>query len=499
VRDRPTASRTAWTPERLEAYSKGLVLIIAGGIAFGIFAAYASFYYVAVIIAGISITLLVAWKFEAALLAYALVAFVPWGRTPDIAVGGSGLGKGLYVSEIMLGYLLVIWAGKYLLRTLAEDRIRTGFHTPITLYLGYSILCVANGFIFWDSHVDRMYQYPTVNAVELGFRVLSVGAFMMMATTTSNPRWLRWTSIAIMIPGLYSLLNRATGSRIPVEAPWWPLLVLLPAGFLLATALDRKRDILTRILAIAAAFLAVAIILVRNISWVSGWLGLTTSIATVTYVRSKKAFLVGIVLVAAVILMCAPFFYKNVIVESSKAGDFDRFSLMRGALRYATTFPLGVGPGNYRSYNSFYYGRKWNTTAYTSAHGTYSQHLSEMGIPGLVLLLAIPICGFRWLLRSYRKMSSGFSKNFVLGAMGQIVGISLAAFIGDYIIPTYHNGGLVTFSATIYSWLIWGLAAAHVRLAGGESDGPDGIHSQLEYARVAGPVSAVRLRDYRRR
>jgi O-antigen ligase len=301
-----------------------------------------------------------------------------------------------------------------------------------------------------------------------------------------------------MFPGLYGLANSAIGNRIPVQAPWWPVLVLLPAGFLFVTALDPKKGAFARVLALAGVALAVAIVLVRDIFWVSGWLGLAACLATVTYVHSKKVFLVGMVLVAVVVLAYSPFFYQNVIVESSKAGDYDRIALMKGAWRYATTFPLGVGPGNYRSYNSFYYGRKWGTTAYTSAHGTYTQHLSEMGIPGLVLFLAIPICGFRWLLRRYRKMPSGFSRNFVLGAMGQLVGISLAALIGDYVIPTYHNGGLVTFSATVYSWLIWGLAVSHVRLAGRQDDGPNSIHSELEYAGTAGPVSEVPVRRDRR-
>jgi len=82
-----------------------------------------------------------------------------------------------------------------------------------------------------------------------------------------------------------------------------------------------------------------------------------------------------------------------------------------------------------------------------------------------VLFLAILISGGAWMLKSRREMEPGMSATYLLAAFGQLVGIACAAFIGDYIIPTYHNGGMTTFSGTVYSWLIWGLAVAHVRLS----------------------------------
>jgi hypothetical protein len=198
--------------------------------------------------------------------------------------------------------------------------------------------------------------------------------------------------------------------------------------------------------------------------------------------KNKKLFVVCLIIVGIAVMAFQPFFKEKVIVESAKAGDYSRFALMRGAWKYATTFPLGVGPGNYRSYNGFYYGEKWGTTAYTSAHGTYSQHLAEMGIPGLLLFLAMPVCGACWLLKNYKRMQNGFPRTFVLATVGQLTGICAAAVVGDYIIPTYHNGGLITFSSTIYSWLIWGIAVALVRIEGRQTDGLINSDSQLEYS-----------------
>jgi len=473
LRNDSLTPRRPWTPERISTLTRDAAIVIVGGIVLGLFAAAASAYYIVMAVAVAVIVSMIAWQFEIVLVLYALVAFVPWGKTPDIALGGSGVGKGLYVSEVMLGFLLAIWFVKYLFLALPADRIRSGFHVPIVLYLIYSVLNVVNSFIFWDPHVNRLYQYPHVNAAELGFRFLSAGAFVMMATTVSSMKWLKWTTVALCVPGIYNLLNELAGRLAPITAPWWPVVALLPVCYCYAVALESRSGWLKRIGGALVVALAVYLVLIRGIGWVSGWLGLFAALGAVSLARSRRLFVVLAILLTIAVAVAWPFFRGSVLVESQQQGDYDRFALLKGSWKYATTFPLGVGLGNYRSYNSFHYGDEWGTTAYSSAHGTYAQHLSEMGIPGLVLLLGIVFSGGAWLFRSYRQAEPGVSKTYLLAAFGQLVGISCAAFIGDYMIPTYHNGGLTTFSGTIYSWLIWGLAVAHVRLSR-----PGGVDSE---------------------
>lgn len=462
---------TRWTPERVAAAAMSAAIVVVVGAVFGIFATGAQLYYVAAVAAGAVLAALVAWQFEAALVIYVLVAFVPWGGTPDLAVGGSGVGKGVYVSQLMLGFLLVVWFGRYLLGRLPKNRIGSGFYVPLALYLAYCVLNVVHAYLFWDPHVNRMYQHPSVNVIELGLHFLSAGAIVMMATTVTNRKWLTRATIALLVPGIYNALNALTGSRIPIAAPWWSLLTLLPAGYLWAIALDPEVAVIRRVMAACAVALVVFPVFVLGISWVSGWLGLFTALAVVTLIRSRKAFFALLAVAGVMCLVVWPFLHENVVAKSQTEGDYDRFSLLAGGIKYASSFPLGVGLGNYRTYNSFYYGDKWGTTSYSSAHGTYAQHLSETGFPGLLLFVSVLVFGFRWMWVNYRAMLPGRSKTYILAAMGQLVGIGAAALIGDYIVPTYHNGGITTFSATVYSWLIWGLAVAHVRISGEESGG----------------------------
>lgn len=479
-RDRIFADLDNWTPERQEYLVKQALVILLTGIIVGLFVTRVNVYWALALTGAFALSLVVIWKFEAALVLYLLVAFIPWGQTPGLAVGGSGYSKGVYVSEIMLGYLLVIWVGKYILAALPRNRIRSGFYLPIALYLIYCVFNVVNAFIFWDMHVSKTHQYIQVNAVEIGLRLLSTGAFAMMATSISSKKWLKLASIAILIPGLFNLANAATGNHIPLLVTWWPFVTLLPVAYLLGIALQPSCNMTKRIIALLVVAVAIVVVFVMGVGWVSGWLGLLATLMTVTFLSNKRVFAALAMISLIGIVIAWPSINKNVVQTSRVEGDFDRFALLTGSLKYAVHFPFGVGLGNYRSYNTFYYGAKWGTTTYTSAHGTYSQHLAETGIPGFVLFISILVLGCRWLIREYKNLPPCGSKAFLLAAIGQLVGISCASWIGDYIIPTFHNGGINTFSTTVYSWLIWGLAVAHVRLSATKNGSFD-CNSKLEH------------------
>jgi len=458
-----------WTPARVSAVSRNVFFVIAGCVIVGLFVTTSNLYYVAAAVGILILGVVLAWHFEAVMVVYAMVAFVPWGRTPDLAVGGSGMGKGLYVSQAMLGFLVVIWLIKYVFGSLAKDRIRTGFYVPLGLYLAYSVFNVLTSYLFWDYHVDIRNQSLAVNVIDLALRFLSAGALVLVATTISSRGWLKAVTWALLIAGLYNTVNGALGF-VPFEAPWWPLLAILPAAYFCGLALDRGYPIWQRAFGIAIVGVAIYTVFYGNISWVSGWMGLFAALFTVLMVRNRKAAFVAVLVTAIMLIAFWPFVQKNVIENSRSEGDFDRLALLEGSWKYATTFPLGIGIGNYRAYNSFYYGEKWGTTQYGSAHGTYAQALAETGLPGLVLFLAVLACGFRWMLASYKRVE-GASRVYLAAALGQMVGIGTAAVVGDYIVPTYHNGGLVMFSTTIYTWLIWGLAVAHVRISGDQVSG----------------------------
>lgn len=473
--------RASIGPSRPVGAIAGLLTVVLVGAAIGLFVMNVSFYYVAAAIAGVILIGLAVWQFEAAVILYFLVAFVQLGGTPGLAKGGSGVGKGLYISELMLVFLLAVWVIRWLAGKRSHNSIRSGFHVPIYLYVAFSVFCMVHGFIFWDHQVDKSHQYVAVNVIELGLRMLSAGAFLLVLTTIDNRKWLGMATLAVLGVGVYSGVAGYIKDH-PGLPDWWSLLTYLPACYFLAITLDSSRRRSHRLMAAAGLAVMFVGVVIMNVSWVSGWFGFLVALGMVAFIKSKRVFAVGLVAALLFSLAAKPILYKNVVAESEKQGDFSRFTLMAASWQYAMDFPFGVGPGNFRTYNSLYYGKELGTAYYTSAHGTYSQHLAEMGIPGTLLLISVLAAGFVWMRRSYRGMKAGASRTFLLASLGQLAGISAAAVMGDYIIPTYHNGGLANLSVTIYSWLIWGLAVAHVRISGAEANGPVDIDSQLERA-----------------
>lgn len=76
-----------------------------------------------------------------------------------------------------------------------------------------------------------------------------------------------------------------------------------------------------------------------------------------------------------------------------------RLKAWRGGLMMFKDHPLGVGPGNFNQY----IGRYSPDVSGLSPHSTYIQSIAELGIPGLVLLLALFVNGEMTVLKVLKK------------------------------------------------------------------------------------------------
>src|SRR6185295_2359344 len=98
--------------------------------------------------------------------------------------------------------------------------------------------------------------------------------------------------------------------------------------------------------------------------------------------------------------------------------------------------------------------------ALSSAHGNYQQIVAEMGLIGIgfVLWLLIRAFGVAW--RLYRSASDRLYRAIGLAVLGGLAGQMTAAVIGDYLLPSYHNGGHSNVNTTIYTWMWLGVLMA---------------------------------------
>ena len=435
-------------------------------------------YYVLAASLGVVLTAVAYYKIETVMVLFLAVVWIAVGSSPSVATGvSSGTGKSVGLSQIGMSFLIFIW----LLRAAVRRQLpisRLPINGLLVLYLAFNILSVINGAIFWDPLVATFWGPPTggrtplvVNVFELLVRFLSAGAFWLFANNLRDAAWVRRASWLLLLPGLIVLLIHFVPVHLPLN-PYSVLLEIVLACTLFAWLIEPRTAGVSAQRGLRFwGWLVLGVLVFQmfrmNINWVSGWFGLFVALYFVAFLRSRRLF-VGLALGGLLLYVVGHGFLQTMVVHKIQtSGDTARFSMARGALLFALKFPLGIGPGNYRSYN-IYYGRPvvWNTGYFPFSHSFYSQTLSELGFGGLILTILFILAGVIMVSRFYHQMPLGTPRTFVLGIAGMWVGISAASGIGDYLIPVYYNAAVITLATTLYTWMGLGIAVANARLYG---------------------------------
>jgi len=390
--------------------------------------------------------------------------------TPGLTQGGSGDVKGLYIGEglallSIIGMIGPLWS---LRKRLA---IPGSIWIPMAVFMVVSCWSVGHNALFPDTNVvlySTYKQQALVNIAELALRLMAMLALPIgAALVRAGKRDLLLN--AMLAGGVLSLL--VSLSPLAGYAPAFSVFGRAVAvGLAVYAAASTDFSAMMRIVSGAFALSCIVVSGIVGAEWVSGLVAVTLSGMLVLYRMQRTVFwwmvaATGIFMVvradSVVDRIYRPNFYAGGQMQwgTQTLGDRDpgmfendRTRMLLAAVRYAEEFPLGIGPGNYRTVNQ-YYGRRdvWNTTQFSSAHGTIAQTLSETGWAGLVSLLAmlVAILHRLWLRTRTDPMVTGIAAG--------CTAIALASFLGDYVFPTYHNGGLAHFGATIVFWLAAGV------------------------------------------
>lgn len=462
----PRSSPDTPTTEALQRRAALVALVVLSGLALGVFGLLVSggtdnTGWLAVTIVFLTGLVLLYKKFEIGLLLFVSVCWIAIG-TPNVATGGSGFGRQLLLSQVGLVVLLLLWATRRFVRR--EWKLySTPINVPIGLFLLVCFWSTLNSFLFRDPNVQiySTKQFFQVNVIDMGIRVLSLGALLMIGNTLQG-RELRWTALALLVPGVLTFTKLLP--FVPAS-PYLAFPQLITMAILSAFVLTKQGKLWLRVLCGLIAVGIFSFYVISATEWASGWISALTALAVIVFVASRRLFWVGCVVFAIAVLLNADYLYQKIYQANLESASFERFDLLRASFLYAAHFPLGIGLGNYRSYNA-YYGELWGTTTYTSAHGMYAQTLTETGWPGLFCLLLLLAAVTRMLYRYYKALPEGFLRSYTLGALGAFVGICLSSFIGDYLFPAYHNDGVATFGSTVYTFFMIGVVIAMAREQG---------------------------------
>jgi len=406
---------------------------------------------------------LAAYKMEAAIVFFALTVFMIIG--PVIGVTGRfGHSDGLYTSELMLGLLVLVWGARLLFLAIRDKRLELNsnpINPPLFCLIGVALFAFIAAQFTWDVNVPTEHRYLLRQLTELGMLCMPIAVYLMVSNTIKDIRWAKAVYYAVLAVGVIGFLMSSSLLRMPpFMKPLWrgllpvPLISFLYAYIMLRKSLDLK------LLVAGCALVVLIIFQFTGLAWVVMWLSAAVSICVISWHRSKA---LSIVLACVVLLLVAfqPDFLTRIYEEETASRSFERIDLWSSIVRMTMRRPLwGIGPGNFYPYYSYRYAQEYSTINVSSPHSNYFQMLVAYGFLGLGCFVWFIITCLRMLKTSLDIARDRWQRTFFLGMNGYFAGMAVIAFLADYLIPTSANGGLATFSITVYTWLLLGVAAS---------------------------------------
>ena len=371
-------------------------------------------------------------------------------------------------SEIVISLLLGVGLlGLWIVRMLVLDKRLALKPSPVNMpILGFMVtVFVALG---WG----RVYRAVFVH--DIGSSFVSVASAVVMAllpatvllvaNLVQDVRWLRAMVWAFLAEGLISLVMTLgigpahTIYRILFQNKLiWinthGLFSMWYVAFALALALfDRQLRWIWRIVLLAYAAGWVYWGFFLRITWLSGWVPAFAAAAVVAFLRSKKLF----VIVMVVIILGAGLYYKRTAFEAeTEESGFTRLAAYEVNWRVTGKhLLLGTGPAGYASYYMSYFPAEG-----MASHSNYIDTIAQTGIVGSFFVLwffGAQVWGGHK-LRVKLRGRWDFDESLSVAVLGGTVGCLVGMALGDWLLPFAYTQGIVGFDSAMFNWFFMGL------------------------------------------
>jgi hypothetical protein len=342
---------------------------------------------------------------------------------------------------------------------------RSPVNGPLAGFVGVVLLGMLSGNVLRDPLVWFPATWPQIQLGGLSLFVISAGLFWMAMNLLTSPRLLShltWVMIGLGAAAIviFFLVGRdlqftAVGGLFSLWA------VSLTAG----QALFNQRlspKLRALLIVLVAAWLYRRLFL--EFDWLSGWLPIVLSLGVLCALRSWRLVVVGLIGLALVLSLNYEFFavhYDAQISGDDSQGNYERFEVWTRALTVTRDqFLLGLGPVG----NAPYYGTYYRDDA-RSSHSNYLDILAQTGLLGSICFIWFLGALYVVARRARRRWRDGFEAGYANGALGGLVGMTVAMALGDWVIPFVYNLTMTGFRVSLHSWLILGglAALAHMR------------------------------------
>lgn len=359
------------------------------------------------------------------------------------------------VASMVLTALLV---GLWLVRTLMEKRPLlkpSPVNRPLIAVMAVSVVSYVWCLIFRDPLVIPWRTWPVVQIAALAVMLLLPGALILTSNTISGLRWMRvlyWATVGV--GALVLLLKFArmdvwfinTGGLFSL---WFVSLVYGQVLF--------NRELSTPMRLSLAGLLVVWMYdrFILNTHWLVGWVPPFLAIGVLTFLKSRKGFVVMLFIMAALLAFEWRGFIQQVIAGEAAESGVTR--LAAWAVNWRVTgrhILFGTGPAGYAVYYVSYFPNEAMAT-----HSNYIDILSQLGVVGLGMYLWLLGTLVAVGLRAWRqeRQGGGFAAGLAAGTLGGCAGVILAMALGDWLIPFVYTQTIAGFDYAVYAWLWMGV------------------------------------------
>ncbi len=365
------------------------------------------------------------------------------------------------VASLVLTALLV---GLWLVRNMVEKRPLlkpSPVNRPILAILVASVVSYVWCLIFRDPLVTPWRTWPIVQMAALAVMLLLPGALLLTANTISDLRWMRvlyWAMVGIGALFLFTEMVNVDNRFLNTGGLFSLWFVSLVYGQIL---FHRELSTPLRLALVGLLALWMYDRFILNTRWLAGWVPPFLAIGVLTFLKSRKWFVVMLVVMAVLLAFEWRGFIQQLIAGETAESGVTR--LTAWAVNWRVTgrhLLFGTGPAGYAVYYVSYFPNEAMAT-----HSNYIDILSQLGIVGLGLYLWLLGTLVAVGLRAWRqeRQGGGFAAGLAAGTLGGCAGVILAMGMGDWLIPFVYTQTIAGFDHAVYTWVWLGVM---VSLAG---------------------------------
>jgi O-antigen ligase len=355
---------------------------------------------------------------------------------------------------LVTALFIALWIVQMLTRDRGLHLIPARFNAPLLAFIITAVISYGWSNAFRDPLVMVWRTWPLVQLGGLAVMILLPGALLLTANVVSEIRWLKLLHWSMILLGVLDLVDYFLPLQFPflntdgLFSLWFVSLSCAQALF------NRKLALWLRLVLFGLAAVWMIIYFITRVTWLSGWLPSLAALATISLLKSKRLFLIFLLLVAVYLVLNWSYYAFTVWVdERSESGET---RLTAWAYNWQVTgkhFLFGTGPAGYAVYYMAYFPDKAMAT-----HSNYIDIISQTGIVGLAFCLwsfaALGWTGYKLCKRL--KGRGDFGEGFAAAALAGWAGCIVAMGLGDWLFPFVYTQTIAGFDYAVYSWILLG-------------------------------------------